>query len=79
MVPALQTRNEGDIVANIVVSYTIRSGKIVKVDVVSQSFRGTTDRRFQRALISAIEEAAAQYTCSGDHTNITQPFNFNIR
>ena len=58
-------------------SYTIRGGKVVKVDVVNSTIRGI-DRKVQRALMSSIEAATQEYVCPGDFTDVRQEFQFNI-
>jgi protein TonB len=65
--------------ATVVVSYTIQAGKVTKIDVIRYAFPGATDRRIQRTLVSAIEAAAAQYVCNGDHVGVQQEFVFNFK
>lgn len=78
VVPVLPAIN-ADGKATISVVYTIQGGKVTKVDLARYSFPGVTDRRIQRSLVSAIEAAAAQYVCPGDHSNVAQDFVFDIR
>jgi periplasmic protein TonB len=65
--------------ATAVVSYTIQAGKVTKVDVIRYSFPGASDRKIQRAIIGAIEAAAAEYVCPGDHVGVQQEFNFTFK
>jgi protein TonB len=65
--------------ATVLVSYTIQAGKVTKMDVVRYSFPGTNDRRVQRAIVGAIEAAAREYVCSGDHVGVQQEFVFNFK
>ena len=54
---------------------TIAGGRVTSVEV--SQFRGTTDRRAQRALAHAVESAIREYSCTGDAIAV-QEFVFNI-
>ena len=54
---------------------TIVAGRVSAVEV--SQIRGTNDRKSQRALVAAVQEAARRYACSGD-TVAVQEFVFNI-
>lgn len=56
----------------------IRSGKADQIEMVPGSFRGTTDRRVQRAFMRAAADALGAYACRGDNIVITQEFAFTI-
>jgi hypothetical protein len=64
--------------ATILVRYTIQGGKVTKMDVVKESYVPNIDRKSKRAVIAAIEAAASEYGCTGDHTDLTQEFAFRI-
>lgn len=53
----------------------ISGGRVTSVEV--SQFRGTTDRRAQRALANAVEAAVRGYACTGDAVAV-QEFVFNI-
>ncbi len=57
---------------------TIKANKIDKVEMVSGSFTGTSDRKIQRAFINAVTSAMQSYTCTGDNIIVEQPFAFTI-
>jgi periplasmic protein TonB len=57
---------------------TLKGGKIVQPEVVPGSFRGTSDRKVQRAFGQAVIEAMQSYTCAGDNIVVTQEFGFTI-
>jgi len=54
---------------------TIVGGRVNAVEV--SQIRGTNDRKSQRALVAAVQEAARRYACSGDAVAV-QEFLFNI-
>ena len=54
---------------------TISSGRVTSVEV--SQIRGTTDRKAQRLLASAVESAVREYACTGDAVAL-QEFVFNI-
>ena len=64
--------------ALITVKYTIVGGKVTKMDVVKESYVPTLDRKAKRAVLAAIEAAAGEYGCTGDHTEVTQEFSFKM-
>jgi protein TonB len=57
---------------------TIKGNKIVQADIVPGTFRGTTDRKVQRAFASAVSAAMLSYTCTGDNIVVEQQFSFTI-
>lgn len=63
-------------VAEFVVSGTVRGGKVVQ-PIEIRVKRGIPDRRGQRALLGAIEQALTQYKCASDGT-FEQEFVFKI-
>ncbi len=56
----------------------IKGGKIVQVEIVPGSFRGSTDRKVQRAFSQSVTDAMTAYTCSGDNIVVVQDFGFTI-
>ncbi len=54
---------------------TIQGGRVTNVEV--SQIRGTSDRKAQRLLASAVESAVREYQCSGD-AQAVQEFVFNI-
>jgi hypothetical protein len=54
---------------------TISGGRVTNVEVTQ--FRGTSDRKAQRALAAAVESAIREYVCTGD-AQAVQEFVFNI-
>ena len=55
---------------------TVRSGRIVAVDVTKLS--GNVDRKVQRAFAAAIESAMREYECAGSDIQVEQEFVFKI-
>jgi protein TonB len=60
---------------SMVAKMTIAGGRVTHVEV--SQIRGTTDRRAQRALAAAVEDAVRSYTCTGDAAAV-QEFAFII-
>jgi protein TonB len=56
----------------------IKGGKITQVEIVPGSFRGTSDRKVQRAFTQAVTDAMSSYACSGDNIAVMQEFAFTI-
>lgn len=56
----------------------IKGGKMSQIEIVPGSFKGTTDRRVQRAFTQAVTDAMSAYTCGGDNVAVTQEFAFTI-
>ena len=64
--------------AVITMSYTIQGGKVIKMDVVKQSYTPNVDRKVKRAIMASIEAAVAEYVCPGDFADVPQEFSFKI-
>jgi periplasmic protein TonB len=64
--------------AIVLVKYTIVGGKVTKIDVVKESYVPNIDRKAKRAVFAAIESAALEYSCTGDHVDVTQEFAFRL-
>jgi periplasmic protein TonB len=57
---------------------TIAGNKIVQVEILPGSFRGSGDRKIQRLFGAAVTEAMLAYTCTGDGVVVEQEFAFTL-
>lgn len=74
--PAVNTEVNG----SIFVIATLKSGRVVQVEVEKNNLRGVADRRAMRGFITAIETAMKEgYQCAGDAVQIRQEFFFDIK
>ncbi len=64
--------------ATVTVKFAIVGGKVTKMDVVKEVYVPNLDRKGRRAVLAAIEAAAGEYSCTGDHSEVSQEFSFKM-